>query len=105
MSKFKNKAFKTYNNSALHEAIIKKLEELGYEKSAWDYSLLNFIEVDRNSDIIPLERQHSFDEETEFASLDELFAAKKSVETITIGGRNYSKEEVENRLKDLEEVN
>ena len=37
-------------------------------------------------------------------SLDEFFTFKKEIETIEIGGKKYSKEDVESRLKDLEEV-
>lgn len=109
------KFIRTHSNLELAIAVYAKLTEFGYffwddcnfiENSKWG----EYVEGIRVREDGSLEwcftghKMIAWLKNYEEIPLDELFAAKKCIETIEIGGRKYSKADFENRLKDLEEV-
>jgi len=107
------KYFPIYQNEDLFNAVQGKLFELGAEWNMNGVKRMTFSVID---ECIQIGQEHRTMLRGSIESakstyrckempLDELFALKPAqVETIEIGGRKYSKEEVEDRLKDLEEL-
>jgi len=105
----KNKYVQTYNNKLLCIAAYEKFKELGYDfdRKSLPSTDCAYIRVDCSCALSSGSRLSSMDGIAIGAkemSLDEFFTFKKEIETIEIGGKKYSKEDVESRLKDLEEV-
>ena len=97
-----------FGDEILFNAIQDKLLELGFlnADNMSNRSVMNFAEVC----VIDISNGRFYAvniESPEYEEIDlaKLFKTQKvSVETIEIGGRKYSKKDVEDRLKNLEEV-